>query len=272
MRNSVGVIALVAWGLIGAVLGTEPRHDPGQRKVSRSTRSSPSRSVGRPRWQNRGPRQHGRRSEACRAGDPHHRSPGSNRHSRPDRFSHACDPCCSQLQHRGELDRRVLADRGPGPDQQRGAHDEAGRLADRCRRVERAAIQGESPADPGGARGCGAEQSGLRATGLRLGDDDARSVQGVEHHERGGPAAGGRMEKDAERQARPAAISGGQDAIIALFDRLPKPTFDQQVEGTKEVLPRAESAGRDRCGRSWRQQHRRRTIIRRCSRSGGRAR
>jgi predicted amidohydrolase YtcJ len=44
--------------------------------------------------------------------------------------------------------------------------------------------------------------------------------------------AGGRLEKDAG--GRPTgAISGGQGAIIALFDKLPKPTFDEQVAGTK---------------------------------------
>jgi predicted amidohydrolase YtcJ len=47
--------------------------------------------------------------------------------------------------------------------------------------------------------------------------------------------AGGRLEKDAT--AKPTgAISGGQGAIIALFDKLPKPTFDQQVDGTKKFF------------------------------------
>ena len=32
------------------------------------------------------------------------------------------------------------------------------------------------------------------------------------------------------------AISGGQDAIIALFDRLPLPNFEQQVEGTQKFF------------------------------------
>jgi hypothetical protein len=43
---------------------------------------------------------------------------------------------------------------------------------------------------------------------------------------------GGRFEKDASGKAT-GAVTGGQGAIIALFDRLPRPTFDQQVEGTK---------------------------------------
>jgi predicted amidohydrolase YtcJ len=42
----------------------------------------------------------------------------------------------------------------------------------------------------------------------------------------------GKLERDP--QGKPTgAVSGGQDAIIALFDRLPKPTFEEQVEGTK---------------------------------------
>jgi predicted amidohydrolase YtcJ len=47
--------------------------------------------------------------------------------------------------------------------------------------------------------------------------------------------AGGRMERDAAGKPT-GAVSGGQGAIIALFDKLPKPTFDQQVEGTKKFF------------------------------------
>ena len=47
--------------------------------------------------------------------------------------------------------------------------------------------------------------------------------------------AGGRFEKDA--QGKPTgAVTGGQGAIIALFDKLPKPTDAQQVEGTKQFF------------------------------------
>src|SRR5207344_1431308 len=42
---------------------------------------------------------------------------------------------------------------------------------------------------------------------------------------------GGRLERDGDTLT--GAISGGQSAIIALFDRLPKPTFAEQVAGTK---------------------------------------
>ncbi|HEX7238580.1 MAG TPA: amidohydrolase family protein, partial [Gammaproteobacteria bacterium] len=47
-------------------------------------------------------------------------------------------------------------------------------------------------------------------------------------------AAGGTLVRDGERLT--GAISGGQGAIIALFDRLPKPTFAEQVEGTREFF------------------------------------
>ncbi len=46
--------------------------------------------------------------------------------------------------------------------------------------------------------------------------------------------AGGTLVRDGERLT--GAISGGQGAIIALFDRLPKPTFAEQVEGTREFF------------------------------------
>jgi predicted amidohydrolase YtcJ len=45
----------------------------------------------------------------------------------------------------------------------------------------------------------------------------------------------GRLERDAAGKPT-GAVSGGQDAIIALFDRLPKPTFDEQVEGTRQFF------------------------------------
>jgi predicted amidohydrolase YtcJ len=47
--------------------------------------------------------------------------------------------------------------------------------------------------------------------------------------------SGGKMEKDAGGKPT-GGISGGQGAIIALFDKLPKPTFDEQVDGTKKFL------------------------------------
>ena len=47
--------------------------------------------------------------------------------------------------------------------------------------------------------------------------------------------AHGRLERDAAGKAT-GAVTGGQDAIIALFDRLPKPTFDEQLDGTKKFF------------------------------------
>ena len=47
--------------------------------------------------------------------------------------------------------------------------------------------------------------------------------------------SGGRFERDANG-ALTGAVTGAQNAIVALFDRLPKPTFAEQVEGTKEFF------------------------------------
>src|SRR5947207_2768960 len=41
--------------------------------------------------------------------------------------------------------------------------------------------------------------------------------------------AGVKFEKDG-------SISGGQNAIVALFDKLPKPSPDDQIEGTKKFF------------------------------------
>jgi predicted amidohydrolase YtcJ len=46
--------------------------------------------------------------------------------------------------------------------------------------------------------------------------------------------AGGTLGRDGTRLN--GEVSGGQGAIIALFDRLPKPTFADQVQGTKEFF------------------------------------
>ena len=44
--------------------------------------------------------------------------------------------------------------------------------------------------------------------------------------------AGGRFERDAAG-AMTGAMTGPQPAIVGLFDKLPRPTFDEQVQGTK---------------------------------------
>ena len=46
---------------------------------------------------------------------------------------------------------------------------------------------------------------------------------------------GGRFERDSGGKLT-GAVTGAQGAIVALFDRLPRPTFDQQVEGTKDFF------------------------------------
>ena len=47
--------------------------------------------------------------------------------------------------------------------------------------------------------------------------------------------ARGKLERDANGKPT-GGVSGGQNAIIALFDRLPKPTYEEQVEGTKKFF------------------------------------
>jgi predicted amidohydrolase YtcJ len=47
--------------------------------------------------------------------------------------------------------------------------------------------------------------------------------------------AGGKLDRDANGNPT-GGITGGNNAIIALFDKLPKPNFDEQVEGTKKFF------------------------------------
>jgi predicted amidohydrolase YtcJ len=47
--------------------------------------------------------------------------------------------------------------------------------------------------------------------------------------------AGGRFEKGPDGKPT-GAVTGGQNAIIALFDRLPKPSPEEQIEGTKKFF------------------------------------
>jgi len=47
--------------------------------------------------------------------------------------------------------------------------------------------------------------------------------------------AGGKLDRDANGNVT-GGITGGNNAIVALFDKLPKPNFDEQVEGTKKFF------------------------------------
>jgi predicted amidohydrolase YtcJ len=47
--------------------------------------------------------------------------------------------------------------------------------------------------------------------------------------------SGARLEKDASGNLT-GAITGNQPAIVALFDKLPRPTFEQEVDGTKKFF------------------------------------
>jgi predicted amidohydrolase YtcJ len=47
--------------------------------------------------------------------------------------------------------------------------------------------------------------------------------------------AGGKLDRDANGNPT-GGVTGGNNAIIALFDKLPKPNFEEQVEGTKKFF------------------------------------
>ncbi len=47
--------------------------------------------------------------------------------------------------------------------------------------------------------------------------------------------AGGKLDRDTNGSPT-GGITGGNNAIVALFDKLPKPNFDEQVEGTKKFF------------------------------------
>jgi predicted amidohydrolase YtcJ len=47
--------------------------------------------------------------------------------------------------------------------------------------------------------------------------------------------AGGKLDRDANGNPT-GGITGGNNAIVALFDKLPKPNFEEQVEGTKKFF------------------------------------
>jgi predicted amidohydrolase YtcJ len=47
--------------------------------------------------------------------------------------------------------------------------------------------------------------------------------------------AGGKLDRDAAGKPT-GGITGGNNAIVALFDKLPKPNFEEQVEGTKKFF------------------------------------
>ena len=139
------------------------------------------------------------------------------------------------LQHRGELDRRAVAARSAWRASATAAKRRppgswlivAGgwnelQFAER-RRPTQAELEAAAPNNPVYV------QLGY---GWVVMTDDGFAKLGVTHE--ADLPAGGTLERDGERLT--GAIGGGQAAIIALFDRLPKPTFAEQVHGTHEFF------------------------------------
>ena len=127
-------------------------------------------------------------------------------------------------------------------------------LADRRRRLERAAVRGEPPADAGGARGGRAEQSGLRAARLRLGRDDRRRLRrrSASRSEADLPA-GGTLERDGERLDRRGHRRRRPRSSRCSTGCRSRPSREQ-VEGTKAFFRELNRLGHDRRRRSRRQQ------------------
>ena len=176
-----------------------------------------------------------------------------------DRLASARDPRRPELHDRGQLDRRAHARGGARPRQGRRAHDEAGIVADRRRRMESAAVQGEPPADAGGARGRRAGESGLHPARLRVGDADAARAQDARPHQRSRPAGRWTL-----RARSAGAIDWRRHRPSARHRRALRqaaaPDLRRAGPGHEGVLPRAQSTRHHRRRRSLRQQHDRREL------------
>ena len=171
------------------------------------------------------------------AGPDHARRRARRPHGHPGahRLASARRARCAVVQHRGQLDRRAVAARSARrgsalPPRSRppgswlivaGGWNEL-QFAER-RRPTQAELEAAAPDNPVYVQlGYGwavMTDDGLAKLGIRS-DADL--------------PAGGTLERDGERLT--GAVSGGQAAIIALFDRLPKPTFAEQVQGTREFF------------------------------------
>ncbi len=114
---------------------------------------------------------------------------GPHRHSGPDRFPHARDPCRHVLCHRGELDRRQIDSRRDGAHQGNRAARQTRPMDHRGGRLDAAAVRREAPPDPGRADRRSARQPGLHPVVLQRGAAHARRLQGAQHHQGRGRAA-----------------------------------------------------------------------------------
>ncbi len=163
------------------------------------------------------------------------------------------------LQHGGELDRGADARGGAAADQRGRENDGARSMAHRRRRLERAAVRGEAPADTSRDRGRRAEQSRVRAARLRLGGDDGGGFYEARHSRRRRLAAG--RENRARRRW---PLDGRDQRQQRRYRRAVRSAAEADVRAAggrhEGVLSRAQSPRNDRRDGSGRQQPARRGL------------
>ena len=108
-----------------------------------------------------------------------------------------------------------------------------GLLAGGRRRLDRAAVRGGPPPDPGRDRRRRARPSRLCAAALQPRAARPRRLRGARHRRRCGPCRRG-SPSSATREGRPTGwLTGDNRTISDLFDLLPRPDFAQKIAGTR---------------------------------------
>ena len=127
--------------LASPAVGPRPvrRHRPPQRQ-DRAIRHGARAGACGARWQDRRCRQHRRHPRHGRPEHPRDRSRRPHRHPRPDQFPHPRHPRRAHVHDRGALDRHPHVGGGARPHPRRGGESAEGVVADRRRRLDRAAV------------------------------------------------------------------------------------------------------------------------------------
>ncbi len=203
----------------------------------------PAAGAGGARRQDRGDRRLGRHPRAGRPRHPRHRSRRPHRHPRPDRFPHPRHPRRPHLHHRGALDRRPHAGRGARPPPRHGRHRAEGIVAGGRRRLDRAAVRGGPPADPGRDRRPPRPiitSMSSSSTARVLLDPGGYDALGIARD----PDLAARVTVERDGAGQPTGwLTGDNRAISDLFNLLPRPTFAQKVEGTRAFFRALNAVG-----------------------------
>jgi predicted amidohydrolase YtcJ len=81
-----------------------------------------------------------------------------------------------------------------------------------------------------------------------------RAIEALNIREDSDVTPGGRLERDGDNRPTGIVIGNG-NTLGKIFDKVPRPTLDQQVDGLKKILPRNEQFWRYRHCRWWRGEH-----------------